>query len=217
MEKITLICEVCLQPFLRSKRKILDNKKRGKEHTFCSTKCYQVFHGRPTIKCTNCGINTKNNKFCSRSCAATYNNKIPKKKRTLYCLDCNKPIISKRKFCEECWSKRIIKVNEATLKDVVTTAGSHSSYKSIVGEHARKLARHLGKLEKCAICSYSLHVECCHIKPISKFSIDTLISIVNHPDNLIGLCRNHHWELDHGMLELAFLTGLEPVVFRVKV
>ena len=40
----------------------------------------------------------------------------------------------------------------------------------------------------------------CHIKDISIFNKNTNISIVNHPSNIIGLCKNHHWELDNNKL-----------------
>lgn len=41
-----------------------------------------------------------------------------------------------------------------------------------------------------------------HIKAVSEFSDDTLISEINDINNLVGLCPNHHWEYDHGLLNL---------------
>jgi len=37
---------------------------------------------------------------------------------------------------------------------------------------------------------------------MSEFSDDTLIKDINNTDNLVGLCPNHHWELDNGYLRL---------------
>ena len=55
---------------------------------------------------------------------------------------------------------------------------------------------------KCEICGYSHHVEVAHIKPVSEFSKTATIREINSIDNLIGLCPNHHWEYDHGILKL---------------
>lgn len=52
----------------------------------------------------------------------------------------------------------------------------------------------------CQICGYSKHVEVCHIKPVSSFDLNTPLKIVNAPENIAILCRNHHWELDNGIL-----------------
>ena len=46
-------------------------------------------------------------------------------------------------------------------------------------------------------CDYNKYIEVAHKIPVSKFGLDTKISVINNIDNLIGLCRNHHWEFDH--------------------
>lgn len=57
-------------------------------------------------KCVNCGKDTTNPSFCSRSCSATHNNRInPKRKRKrviCQCLTCSKEFLGHRhsaKFC----------------------------------------------------------------------------------------------------------------------
>lgn len=57
-------------------------------------------------------------------------------------------------------------------------------------------------LLSCQVCGYSLHVELAHIKPISSFSEETPLTVVNDPTNILVLCRNHHWEQEHGFLLL---------------
>jgi len=52
----------------------------------------------------------------------------------------------------------------------------------------------------CAVCGYDLHVEVCHIKDIKWYPDDTLVAVINHLDNLVALCKNHHWEFDSGHL-----------------
>src|SRR5688572_9856351 len=65
--------------------------------------------------CEQCGQSTMNPKFCCKSCAASYNNKLfPKHKPvTKYkigsCKHCGTQIIGRRSVCEDClrvdWSK----------------------------------------------------------------------------------------------------------------
>lgn len=55
---------------------------------------------------------------------------------------------------------------------------------------------------KCAICGYDKHVEVAHIKAVSEFDDSATIDEINSLDNMIGLCPNHHWEYDNGLLKL---------------
>ncbi len=161
---------------------------------------------RPMNTCLHCGRETVNQKFCSRSCAVSYNNKrSPKRKLTKQCKKCGALIHSSRTYCPECipaWNK-----NDCTLAEVQQNAGSRNSYASIVHQRARAAAKKAKLLNECKVCGYSNHVACCHIRPVSEFSLDTSLSVVNDLSNLVGLCPNHHWELDHGLLELPDLTS----------
>lgn len=56
------------------------------------------------MKCIECSNKTSNPKFCSRSCAATYNNKkSPKRSMEGRCKKCQTSISSGRTYCKECW------------------------------------------------------------------------------------------------------------------
>jgi hypothetical protein len=57
--------------------------------------------------------------------------------------------------------------------------------------------------KRCQACGYDKHVEHAHIKPISSFDEDTLLIVVNAPENNLVLCRNCHWEYDNGLLRAA--------------
>lgn len=62
-------------------------------------------------KCLQCGKETTNPKFCSRSCSAIYNNQR-RKKRKYYCQKCGILIgegqkYHRRKFCDKCNSNNI--------------------------------------------------------------------------------------------------------------
>ena len=55
---------------------------------------------------------------------------------------------------------------------------------------------------ECKHCGYDKHFEVCHIKGISTHDDKVFVSTINSLDNLVALCRNCHWELDHGRLTL---------------
>ena len=52
----------------------------------------------------------------------------------------------------------------------------------------------------CVICGYNKAVDVCHIKDIKDFPNYATVLEINSQSNLIALCKNHHWELDHDML-----------------
>jgi hypothetical protein len=148
--------------------------------------------------CLQCGKETNNPKFCSRSCSASYNNRVsPKRTRTNTCKACGTLIVSDRTYCKRCFTKDWSKIRKKDLK-VKQRYQVHS--------HIRNLARNAymkaGLPRKCAICGYDLHIDICHIKPIKDFPDDAYIADINDTSNLIALCKNHHWELDHGLFIL---------------
>lgn len=52
--------------------------------------------------CLHCNQLTKNEKFCSRPCAASYNNRIhPKRSGENNCLECNAVIPTRKTWCSE--------------------------------------------------------------------------------------------------------------------
>jgi 5-methylcytosine-specific restriction endonuclease McrA len=55
--------------------------------------------------CLTCKFETSNPKFCSRSCAARYNNTIsPKRSQEGKCKACGVVTQSSRTYCQDCWS-----------------------------------------------------------------------------------------------------------------
>ena len=65
----------------------------------------------------------------------------------------------------------------------------------------------LNPIPSCIACGYSKHVEVCHIRAVADFSGTALLEEINQDTNLVGLCPNHHWEFDHGLLELPRRYG----------
>jgi hypothetical protein len=59
------------------------------------------------MKCINCQFETSNPRFCSKSCAAKYNNvRYPKRSRMKICKLCKEKIASSRTYCDFCWSPK---------------------------------------------------------------------------------------------------------------
>lgn len=154
-----------------------------------------------------CGTETTNSKYCSRSCATRVNNvKTPKRKaKPRTCHRCLTLIPKHDRTCSSCRRTKgiaVVELGKLTLADVSKKCASNGiapSYKhSYVRNHCRAVNAHLQK--RCQVCSYDRHVEYCHVKAISTFPERSLISDINHETNIMVLCRNHHWELDHGFL-----------------
>ena len=63
------------------------------------------------MSCLECKSETKNPKFCSRSCSATYNNRCGKYNRRKLegkCKKCKIEIKSSRSYCDECYSNSVM-------------------------------------------------------------------------------------------------------------
>lgn len=145
------------------------------------------------MKCLCCQKETSNPKYCSRSCAAKVSNKTPKRKKTKVCKTCSECIFNSRTYCSSCWDKRKTAL-DMTLEEAIYDKHHKSSAFALIRSRARTVMKNVSS---CQNCGYSKHVEICHVRPISKFPKDTLISEINDKTNLVALCRNCHWEFDH--------------------
>ena len=155
------------------------------------------------MKCLQCGKETGNPKFCSRSCSAIYNNKGIKRhgNNTTICPMCggNKSLTSET--CLNCFRIRTtVKQGKRKLEEVIR---DNSKYKcEQVRRHAHAVMRDFSNKEKkCEVCGYDIYLELCHIKPIVDFDFEDLLEDINNLDNLMWLCPNHHKEQELGLLE----------------
>lgn len=163
-----------------------------------------------TYICTNCQEPYSTNyrpgnpdrPYCSRSCATSYNNRVnPKRKLEGSCLVCKTPI-KKDKRVSTCTNCRKPKIDYRLLtvgeyRNLLSVKGKHPSW---ANAHVRNFARSWNKKLRsmpCEVCSYSVHVELAHIKPVSSYPDDATLGEINHPSNLRVLCPNHHWEFDN--------------------
>lgn len=176
----------------------------------------EVFGIAPKIKqseinCFQCGQLTKNHKFCSQSCSASFNNSVENGRTTgrksvgKTCQICKTWVPWNFRRCASC--RPLVKTNNGewkhiekiTKSDVLTN--DTQRYRRI-RSHARGIATKHGLLQKCFVCEYKNYVECAHIAPIASFPDHALLLEINVPSNLCGLCPNHHWEYDHNLLVL---------------
>jgi hypothetical protein len=93
-------------------------------------------------------------------------------------------------------------VGELTKEELLEkSGGSPYWFKVKVTNHAQVIWRQMGKPPGCEICDFQFHA-ICHKKPVKDFANNVKIKEINDPKNLIGLCPNHHWLLDRGLLDL---------------
>jgi predicted nucleic acid-binding Zn ribbon protein len=170
--------------------------------------------------CTNCQSevyktvseikkSVSGNVFCSKSCSASYNNKgVRRHGKTKSCKSCGEPISNRNTYCSKECMRFYLGHNLPTttldeIHESLSVKGKHPSWKnSVVRNNNRIVNKELTKLN-CANCDYELHVELCHVKPLSSFDGNATLAEVNSRENVIQLCRNCHWELDNGFLKLG--------------
>ena len=99
-----------------------------------------------------------------------------------------------------------IKMQESILDntkgELFNSRKNWQSARSAIRKLAQQIYLEANCNPKCAICGYSHHIEVAHIKAVSDFDDNVTIREIDSVDNLIGLCPNHHWEYDNGILEL---------------
>jgi len=142
--------------------------------------------------------------FCSRSCAAKFNNHVYPKRISVASLTCRCGTRKDRraKQCHHCKIKQTLDIQlKRTLQDAALLGNARIKW-----AHVRKVARKVLVLSNrpavCHMCSFSLALEVCHIRPISSFPVTATLGEVNSEDNLVYLCPNHHALLDRGLLSL---------------
>ena len=150
--------------------------------------------------CRVCGLETRNPKYCSRSCAAKQNNILaPKRRPAGRCRVCGCAIPRRNKYCP---AHRPKQLDRSLPIGTVADGSDHPACRyARLRQDARRLYR-TAFPRRCVRCGYDKHIEVCHRRPLASFPPDTPISVVNSLDNLVGLCPNCHWEFDHGLLQL---------------
>lgn len=210
-KQIDCICDGCGVAYKKERGELSKSIRKGTKRLYCKNAC----SGRTkkiAVKCSNCDVIVNRSEsdfkksatgrfFCTRRCAAIYNNhNMPKRKRKIKLCDCGNEIDIRVKTCSTCRSEYQLQLNNRTIYDLLYKDGANK-YGNIRWFARRDYYRSAKKT--CVICGYSNHIEVAHIKAISKFDEQTAISVVNSLNNLVGLCRNCHWELDNESLSIT--------------
>ena len=96
-----------------------------------------------------------------------------------------------------------IRINNLTKQELFSRRSLWQSARSTIQKLARKNYESSDKPKKCIVCDYDKHYEVAHVKSVSDFDDNALISEINDIANLIALCPNHHWEYDNEMLDIT--------------
>jgi|SRR5438067_407506 len=151
--------------------------------------------------CPTCGAETRNPRFCSRTCAAKRNNVLaPKRRPEGRCFVCGTPVPKRTRFCPLHRLNRPLDSSQPI--GAIADGSEHPACRyARLRQHARRLYR-AATPYRCVRCGYDKHIEVCHKRAITSFPSETPIAVVNDLANLVGLCPNCHWEFDHGLLQL---------------
>lgn len=158
-------------------------------------------------------------KFCNRTCSGAYKRGRPTglKATRPKCLNCENPVGQTRhKYCSKTCSAQhraeqsMLEQLGRTKGDLFSSRKNWQSARSSIQSMARSAFFANGGPSKCMECGYSKHVDVCHRRDVSDFPDDSTIAEINSLDNLIPLCKNHHWEFDNGYLEIEAGVGFEP-------
>lgn len=177
------LCDDCRKQTFVKDHKICPRCKVDKQYTEYHSRTEKGGYKVPKSYCKECSkaqqrIGTGTGKNGTNRCKCGN----IKSSKSIQCLNCN---LKARQI-------------DHTISEALYLEGTKGSAYSLI----RSRARNVLKTVSCERCGYSLHTEACHIKPINTFNKEARLSEINHIDNLLSLCRNCHWEFDHGLLTL---------------
>lgn len=215
------VCKNCGKYFEKTQREV---SKNG-EPKFCCHKCSVEYrHKEKTliVKCEQCGkektiklseYNTSTTKifFCSRSCSATYYNKVkPKRLPTGVCVcpECGGKKDRTSKLCKKCSDKNKRSIGNYELGYYIGYGDKPkmSSHKCThIRKDAKRVLEESGVEKVCAYCKdhqYDSILEVHHLIGVLEHDPHTLIKNINSVSNLVWLCPNHHAMLEKGLISL---------------
>ena len=230
MKNITLICHHCQQSFDKTLSAHNRSIKRGQINSFCNRTCFLEFNSKNLVTysgtCMECNSTfirdrrpSKSDRmlFCNNSCSAKYSNRNRRDNTKYVCPYCPNSKKPASKSCRECSNSRRNRSNNLdnkTLEELKLEYG-HAQYHAKLRGDSRATYLFSKKPMSCSICDYDKHVDICHIIDIKNFPMETLVSEVNNINNLVALCRNHHWEFDHNKLSTEDMTILDLFITKL--
>ena len=144
--------------------------------------CNKIIDPKPGEKISN----LKNRNFCCRNCAMLWRNK-------------NLPN-----------SKMGVLLNK-TKVEVYDQYKHRALARTTIGKNANRMAKKYGIEYKCFLCGRveEDELDLCHIRPVSDFPDDALISEINAKNNIIYLDINCHKDFDCGTLDESQLQKIK--------
>ena len=155
-------------------------------------------------------------KYCNHNCYSAH--KIGRKYENMrlitklrFCKNCKEKFTVKKHslyrfeqklFCDNCRHLSKSSLHKLTKADLFAKNKNWQSARSSLQKHASSVFRKTKMPALCVICGYENHIEIAHIKSVSQFPDETLISKINECSNLVALCPNHHWEFDNGYFSI---------------
>src|SRR5262249_772818 len=139
-------------------------------------------------------------------CAASANSRTAvKRKRRKSCRRCGSLILSNHTYCKTCYPAKHY-LSGKTLAQAIGSRKDANRYTGI-RSNARKVFFASDRPKCCAACGYDKHIEICHVRDISEFPKHTLISVVNHPDNLLAANRQRIVEPEASFVRHSVTPG----------
>ena len=156
-------------------------------------------------ECNSTFKSKRNNQiFCNSKCTNSFNVKRWRLKNKKDCPKCNSKMEYDSLNCLNCKKDTIFK--KKTIKEYKAKLSMKNKHPSWANAHVRTFCKSWNSNLKslpCQKCEYKMHIEFCHIKPISSFEESSTLGDVNSEDNIVILCRNCHWEFDNNIIKLS--------------
>lgn len=147
----------------------------------------------------------RDKKYCDHKCAATHTNRTRarKPKQPKPCTTCSTPHTNRGRFCSTLCKHEKLSLSRASSKgELFAKCSSWQSARGTIQKGARKVYFLETPNPRCWECGYTRHVEVAHKVSVSSFPDSATLTEINQIDNLVGLCPTHHWEYDHGFLQI---------------
>lgn len=217
LEETQISCSGCNTTLHRTRKSILGSfTKTGL--LFCSMVCRNDYYGISRVyrdvTCAECGTSfskaeremTGDNDFCSRSCAATFNNRLyPKREKTAVThdtCDCGNEKLISSSTCKACHYKNL------SLNSQSPEERAESNKKAVVSYRQRMKQRAIEyKGGKCVVCGYNRCIRSLQFHHLDPSEKDFNLAAVTRKwervkpelDKCILVCANCHGEIHHGM------------------
>lgn len=135
-------------------------------------------------------------KFCGSLIKVPFKGAIKDTRKKQFC---NVSCLGKSRRKEKIVEIKPVISDDPTKKELFDRCKNYQSARSTIRKRAQQNYQFSNKPKKCSKCGYDKHYEVCHVRSVSDFPGDALVSEINNIENLIALCPNCHWEFDHNI------------------